>query len=255
VDRLGQRGAVLGGIDRGHPVFSVFRGARSGDLSAARFFRYRSVDTTEGVLARFDDGSPALTEHQLGRGRVLTWGSSFDGYWNDLPRQPVFLPFLHQLVRYAGAYREVSRSLSVGQSVRPGDLVSGSERATERWAAVAPGGKRVLVGGEGNPGALEVTESGVWEVRPSGSPGAQPAYVAANVDPAELDFATFDVLRLTNALAPASPPEQTEDAQLTLTEREQRQSLWWYVLAVAVIILMVEGVLARRASTGRLEPV
>ena len=59
-DRLGERGAVLGVIDRGHQALSVFSGARSGDLSAARFFRYRPIEASEGVLAKFDDGAAAL---------------------------------------------------------------------------------------------------------------------------------------------------------------------------------------------------
>ncbi len=99
------KGAVLGFIDRSHPALALFSASRSGDLSAARFFRYRPIATDSGVLARFDDGSAALAERQVGRGRVLVWASSFDALWNDLPRQPVFLPFVHQLVQYGAGYR------------------------------------------------------------------------------------------------------------------------------------------------------
>lgn len=256
-DRLGQRGAVLGVVDQGHPALSVFSGARNGDLSAARFFRYRAIDTTEGVLARFDDGSAALTEHTLGKGRVLTWGSSFDGYWNDLPRQPVFLPFVHQLVRYAGAYREQRRSWSVGDALQPGDLAGVAGTEGGRWSVITPSGARLAVGGADAPPSLELRQAGIYEVRPSGAPNAEPRIVAANVDPAELDFATYDVLRLTNALTPAvtGATAAAGDGLPTLAEREQKQSLWWYLLAVAAIILAVEGLLARRASTNRLEPV
>ncbi len=254
-DRLGQQGGVLGSIDRGHPALSVFSGARSGDLSAARFFRYRPIDTTDGVLARFDDGAPALTEHQVGRGRVITWGSGLDAYWNDLPRQPVFLPFVHQLVRHAGGYRDRKRAWSVGDAIPARDLVDGSP-ATARWVVRTPSGNRESVGGEGALPVLELREAGTYEVRPSGNPGAEPVLIAANVAPAELDFATYDPLRLVTALSPADAPAAGPvDPALALAEREQRQSLWWYVLAVVAVILAVEGVLARRASVNRLEPV
>jgi hypothetical protein len=86
-------------------------------------------------------------------------------------------------------------------------------------------------------------------------PNAEPLLVAANVDPAELDFATFDVSRLTNALQPAGSgvtPAAAADPQASLAEREQKQSMWWYVLAVAAIILFTEGLLARRAGSQRL---
>ncbi|MBK8248960.1 MAG: BatA and WFA domain-containing protein [Gemmatimonadetes bacterium] len=254
-DRLGQRGAVLGSVDRGHSALAVFGGARSGDLSAARFFRYRAIDTTDGVLARFDDGGVALTEHAVGAGRVLTWASGLDGYWNDLPRQPVFLPFVHQLVRYAANYHDRRRAYAVGEAIAPRDLSGRSEGAT-RWAVKAPSGQRLAVGGDGALPTLELREAGIFEVRPSGSPGAEPILVAANVAPAELDFATFDPLRLVTALTPAAvSADESADPTVALSEREQRQSVWWYVLAVAAVILAVEGVLARRASVNRLEPV
>jgi hypothetical protein len=254
-DRLGQRGAVLGSVDRGHSALAVFSGARSGDLSAARFFRYRAIDTTDGVLARFDDGSAALTEHQVGAGRVLTFGSSLDGYWNDLPRQPVFLPFVHQLVRHVANYHDRKRAYAVGEAVPARDLVIPPDPGA-RWAVQSPSGARLAVGGDGAPSTLEFREAGVYQVRPSGSPGAEPILLAANVAPAELDFATFDPLRLVTALSPVTMPAgQPTDPTLALTEREQRQSLWWYVLAVAAVILAVEGALARRASVNRLEPV
>ena len=257
-DRLGERGAVLGFVDRGHQALSVFSGARSGDLSAARFFRYRAIDTTDGVLARFDDGSAALTEHHLGRGRVLTWASSFDGYWNDLPRQPVFLPFVHQLLRYAAGYRDQKRSYAVGESIRPDDIGEGDRASmVERWGIIAPSGKRFAVGGANSSPTLELREAGIYEVRPSGTPSAEPRLIAANIAPDELDFATFDVLRLTNALSPSVAGAATPGADplMLLQDREQRQSLWWYILAVAAIILLCEGILARRASANRLEPV
>jgi hypothetical protein len=69
------------------------------------------------VLARFDDGTVALAEQRMGRGRIVTWGSSFDGLWNDLPRQAVFLPFLHQLAQYASSYRPVRSAYAVGEAV------------------------------------------------------------------------------------------------------------------------------------------
>ena len=67
------------------------------------------------VLARFDDGQPALVERTVGAGRMLVWTSGFDLAWNDLALKPVFLPFVHQLVRTLAAFRERPTSLTVGQ--------------------------------------------------------------------------------------------------------------------------------------------
>ena len=54
-----------------HPIFEVFRD--SGRLAAARVFRYVRTQPkpSTNVLARFEDGSPALMEASVGKGRVL----------------------------------------------------------------------------------------------------------------------------------------------------------------------------------------
>lgn len=268
IDRLGERGAVLGYLDRAHPALSVFSGARSGDLSAARFFRYRPVEAKDGVLARFDDGTVALAEQRIGRGRIVTWGSSFDGIWNDLPRQAVFLPFLQQLSQYAANYRPVRSEHAVGESV---DLTAGTARqdATEamtrdsvaaavpRYSVLSPRGERLSVGGADAPRALELREAGWYEVRRSGVPNERPRLVAANPASAELEFATFDPARLTNALGPvgeSAANDSIADPMQQLVEQERGQSIWWYLLVVAALVLLAESLLASRVSQRRLQP-
>ena len=259
VDRLGERGAVLGYLDRAHPALSIFGGTRSGDLSVARFFRYRPLGVREGILARFDDGAVALAERREGRGRVLTWGSSFDGLWNDLPRQAVFLPFLQQVSQYAAAFRPERAAYAVGESVDLADGAAGDSASVGngRFSVRAPGGDRLAIGGPDAPGALELRERGWYEVRRSGAPNERPRLVAANPAPAELEFATFDPARLTNALAPdgtLATAEGTVDPVQRLVEQERTQSMWWYLLVVASLVLLAEGVLASRASRRRLQP-
>ncbi len=106
VDRSADWGATLAYLDYGHPVFELFRGPHSGDFSSARFFRYRKLEAKDGVLSRYDDGAVALAGNAVGKGRVLVWTSSLDTAWNDLALQPVFLPFLHQLVRHTASHAE-----------------------------------------------------------------------------------------------------------------------------------------------------
>ncbi|HEX7123801.1 MAG TPA: BatA domain-containing protein [Gemmatimonadaceae bacterium] len=261
-DRIGSRGAVLGFVDRAHPALAVFGSARSGDLSAARFFRYRPIATDSGVLARFDDGQVALAEHRMGRGRVLVWASTFDGYWNDLPRQPVFLPLIHQLARYASAYRASKSVYEVGEAVdlgAGGTVQSAGDTATAPATAhvvVAPSGARMRVGGEGGLAALVPREAGMHEIRRAGAPGERPRLVAVNVPARELDFSRIDPTRLTSAVAPI--PEtvgQADDAgPADPATQEREQSLWWYLLVVAAGLLVAESLLADRLTRARSAP-
>ena len=71
------------------PCFELFRAPRSGDFSAARFYGYRAVEAAAGaqVLARFDDGAPALVERRSRRRPRPDVDLVARPYWNDLAAQ------------------------------------------------------------------------------------------------------------------------------------------------------------------------
>jgi hypothetical protein len=260
-DRVADKGAVLGFIDRSHPALSLFGNAQSGDLSAARFYRYRAFQADSGVLARFDDGSVAVVEQRTGTGRTIVIASSFDGLWNDLPRQPVFLPFVHQLAQYASGYRAGRSVYEVGdpvdlQGVGPAVADSGGARGVA-YVAVSPLGSRLRIGGTLGEPALIPTEAGIYEVRPAGSPGARPRLVAVNIPGRELDLARFDPIRLTHSVASAAEASSGDSSprEVDLAQRERKQSIWWYLLLIAATLLVVESVLAYRLSRNRVTPV
>ena len=56
-------------------------------------------------------------EATVGRGHVLVWATTLDLSWNDLALKPVYLPFVHQLVREAAGYREQPGWMTVGQAI------------------------------------------------------------------------------------------------------------------------------------------
>ena len=279
-DRSSGRGGTMGYLDYSHPALEVFAAPRSGDFSGARFYRYRPLTlpraTEEGapeevrVLARLDDGAPLLTERNVGRGRVLAWGSTVDGEWNDLPLQPVFLPFAHRLVLHAAGYAEARPWFTTGDVVdltaRAPVLTSGGVDAEGpegagadaggmgtggeeggAYFALAPSGKRVELGSEP---LLTLAEAGFYDVRSVAEEGESGYAVAANPDPAEADLTPMMPAELVAAVEPLAG-ESGAPAQagvLTPDERERRQSLWWYLLAAAFALLAAETVLSNRLS-------
>ena len=94
-------GTTFAPADARHPVFRPF-GAMTPALGRVRFDRHLVLTPSDraAVLARFSDGDPALVEFAVGKGRVLVFASDLSGAWNDFPLQPVFVPFVHELVRY-----------------------------------------------------------------------------------------------------------------------------------------------------------
>jgi Aerotolerance regulator N-terminal/von Willebrand factor type A domain len=248
VDRSSERGGSLGTLDRGHPALESFRAARSGDFTSARYLRYRSLSPAAGdaVLARFDDGGVALAERRVGQGRVLVFASTLDGYWNDLPVQPVFLPLVQSLVRHAAGWTPEPPWQTVGQVLSLFDASSSSRAAS---AAIAPSGARTRWTSDDSVRSLPLREQGFYEMREGGAT-APSRIVAVNVDPAESELGGFAPDELTRTVAPAGTTGATTAAGTTLTvaERERRQLLWWYVLVAALVLLAVESLLSNRLS-------
>jgi hypothetical protein len=242
VDRSADWGGTIAFLDYQHPALELFRRPRSGDFASARFLRYRMLRPPDdsAVLARFDDGNPALVETRLGDGRVLLWTSSLDTLWNDLPLQPVFLPFLHRLVAHAAGYAERPAWRQVGDVLELPALAAG------RWVGLNPLAERALRGGDGRFVRLE--SAGFYELRPSGDEGAKaPLIVAVNADPSESDLKAADPEEVTGGLNHAGSAPLSA-AAVAGDEPERSQDGWWFLLLAALAVLATETALSNRLS-------
>jgi hypothetical protein len=254
VDRTMTAPSRLGGLEYSHPVFELFRAPRTGDFSAARFYGYRAVQKPTGlVLARFDDGTPALMEskdRKAGAGRVLLWTSTLDLEWNDLPVKPVFLPFVHTVTKYLADYADPPASLTVGQVIPAPRKAAGKAAAPARGGtiAVAPSGARVSI--ETEDGALELGEQGFYDIRTQGVGADSATTLASNVDLSESDLAPLDPRELAAAVAGRAPGERGGPAigRPSDEAQSQAQRLWWYLLVAGGLLLAAETLLSNRLS-------
>jgi hypothetical protein len=250
VDRSGTSGGTLGSIDFSHPVFEIFSSPRSGDLTAARIFRYRTLTAAGKVLARFDDGAVAVAERRVGNGSVVAWTSTLDSYWNDLPLKPVFVPFVHQLMRHLGRYVEPRPWYTVGEAYDPADAppaVPGTRAAAGGpFTAVSPSGRAVEPTAGSGRRTVPLTETGFYEIRQAGS-SAGPFVIAVNGAVPESDLSPIDPAAL---LANLTPADLTASAgrgrDMTVEEGERHQSFWWYLLIAGLLLLVIEAVVASR---------
>ena len=99
----GDVGSDLAIADTRHPALALFS-RRPGVFGDARFARAAALQVAGAgeVLARFDDGDPALVVTTLGQGRIATFASDLSDRWNDLVLQPSFVPFLGEMVHWLG---------------------------------------------------------------------------------------------------------------------------------------------------------
>jgi aerotolerance regulator-like protein/VWA domain-containing protein len=267
VDRSGDAGGTLAWIDYDHPVFDVFNAPHSGDFATARFLRYRRLtlhadsaaqhgklapDSVTGthVLARFDDGGIALVEQRVGRGKVMVWTSTLDNYWNDLALQPVFLPFVHQLAKYAGRYSGARPWFTAGEVL---DLSRHAE-LTETWkggpvVVESPSGDKTRLA-SASEGLVPLHEQGFYEIRPEGAARGMGQRLAVNLDPAEANLARIDAQELKTAVlangGSAGGPKSSD--ALSREDTEHRQTIWWYLLALAGILFAIETLMSNRLS-------
>lgn len=253
----------IGFVDYDHAIFEAFRGPRSGDFSQAVFYRTRLLTETDGqVLARFDDGTPALVEAQRGRGRVLVWASGLDRFWNSLPLQPIYLPFVHRVTRHLGGRGEVLPWHLAGSTVNLAGLAetAGSWEIPEGAVAMEPGGGAVPL--DPDRLLLELDRRGIWEVRPPGQRPDHPLALAVNVDVSESDLTQMDVQAFAvsvggTATAPQTGSEAAGAPEATVEIREEdyekSQSFWRFLLAAAFLLMVSETMLSNGLSRHRVK--
>ena len=194
--------------DPRHPVFRAF-GDLVGTLGQVRFHRTMRLDETETdafrVLARFTDGTPALVEYGVGRGRAMVFTSDLNNDWNDFPRRPTFVPFVHEVTQYLVGQREHQRDLLIADA--PPGVVP------EPGLRTIPGSERRIV--------LNV------DPRESEPPRVTPEAFRSRIDQTTTASVTADA------------------SQSDAAAREAEQGYWWYVLVAMVGVLVAEAWLGR----------
>lgn len=252
-------GARLARLSYSSPVFEAFSAPGSGDFASAHVFQHRALRVAgdSGVLAWYDDGTPALVERQTGLGRALVWGTSLDDSWSDLPTQPVFLPFIRQLARHAGKYSDPRAWFAVDDVLdltRHGELLAGlaprgaSGAPSPALTLASPSGKRTHF--SDSVRATTLLEHGFYELRGPNTAEGSGRPIAVNVDMAESDLAHMDPRELVAAALASSAVTSGSAASdnATPAEKERAQRVWWYLLILAFLVLAAETVLSNRLS-------
>lgn len=237
-----ERALAMTNWDASHPIFAAFAPSDP-SLTAARFRKITLVggdaNTTDRVIARYDNDAAALIERRLGAGRILVFTSTLDRDWNDLALGPGYLPLLRAIVQYLGQKHQDMRtpSLVIGESLTMpwGDVL--------RFEIDGPHRSMILerTGHPANEARTEdLVDPGIYEFYAVRSTSGRTAHtdqaVAVNIDPGQADLAS--PLPLWPAedqwTAAASPPTK------------HRVELWHWGAIVLLVALLLEALLTRR---------
>jgi len=239
-DRRATGGAVLGEHRGDHPVFAPFRTTPAA-LGAPRFWRYARVEPTAGteVLARLDDGAPALIERREGEGRLLLNTLPLDARDGDLPLQPAFLPLMRRLALHLSGHESIPMARVTGDAWVPRGL-------RRDPIVVAPDAVQIRPEpGDAGPAVL-LTIPGVYAAYEGRVDGAPRALVAVNAPSPESDLTRADPRELLLGVGTVSDSARGDGPAAAALELETRQRGWRVLLLLAALALLAESVLGAR---------
>ena len=246
--------ALLGEIDFTHPIFAPFVDPRFSDFSHIHFWKHRrwqipSAATTR-VLAKFDDGSPAIAELSVGKGRLLVLSSGWQPRDSQLAVSSKFPPMMQTMLDWSGA------APTARFQFQTGELIPSPPNATDSIDWTKPDGKKVRLA-VGTP-FNETDQPGIYTATYAGKQQTFAANLPANESrtapllPDEL--ARLGVPLKTELTATTSPLANQERAiRLHQAELERRQKLWrWLIVGVLAVTfgeILLGGWMGRRVKT------
>ena len=216
-----------------HPVLAGVRES----LSEVRFYGHWVLDAAQPgqVVARFNNGLPALVESSLGEGRVLVFAASLGRVWSDFPVSNAYLPFWQRMVQYAAGWHPRSAALCVNQVLLREE---GAANRAGEWEVLDPRGRRLFALNDKSPRSVLLEIPGQYEIRSE----RKTDWVAVNSSRLESDLTRLDPAEMM-AVLEASREKGPVKEEFFQGEAPQ-QSLWGLILLCALLLLVVEALLA-----------
>jgi hypothetical protein len=238
--------AMIGEIDFRHPLFAEFADPLYSDFTKINIWKFRrlAADAIPGarVLARFDQGDPALVEVPAASGRLLllltTWSKEDS---NLAVITSKFIGLLYGMLDLGGAIPAQVVQYAVNDPI-PLALVA---QPGEAVTVTPPDGPAEAVAA-GATSFARTRQPGIYRL----AAGARTARVSVNLDVAESRTSPMpmDLLERYGAPGEAKAVDPTREAKrealLQSNEAEGRQKLWRWFIAATLVILLVETAIA-----------
>jgi len=222
--RKGGAKALITRVDLEHPIFEIFQKPHSGDFSAVGIDRYWEVTDSQlsRVPLRLDDGRPFMLEKvSPGGGSCVLIASPPDPAWNNFPQRAIYLPLLHQTLRYLAIRGEQPTTYQVGDL-----LPLTAENSLKDPAGQSHKGVPLIAAA---PGLYTMTD-----------PSGKTVFTyAVNTPFAEADTASIPADELRASMESPDQDDATAGSGLVSANLGSRE-FWSYLIGVSLVLVLVE---------------
>jgi hypothetical protein len=262
-------------IDLDHPLFNtIFDKAQPGSTAGNESIESPTIITalqrqagkSGHPIITLTDGSPFLSEHTLGNGKILFYSVSPVLAWSDFPLKGIFVPLIYRSILYTAIHSMGAQSFITGEDA----IISLQQSAASRgqYALYAPDGTQELIvpANESRmrdstvPAAERNLVGGLTFVKPhvlfpgfyelkSGT--APLAVFNVNIDGRESDTrkissGAMEEFWKKRGIEPRIIPSADQAAQIQSTVLESRfgVELWKYLLFLSLILIIIEMIIA-----------
>ncbi|MBI1367710.1 MAG: VWA domain-containing protein [Planctomycetes bacterium] len=246
------RGGFVAWVDPSHPAMAGFDAGELGRLASIKFDKRFALEPGgASVLMETDGGDALMTEKAFGRGRVMMFVSTLDRDWNNLPLEPLFVPWVYRVVSYLSE-PPVGRSgfFATGDTVQlPRSIAS-----QQSPLITTPGGRPAYA--DAAMRFSQTDRAGVYTVRDAGAPAsAPPLYAfAVNMPHDESRLSYLNKAAVGERVDPAAAwvyIDQPESIAQAARAARQGWGLWDALLVIALMVGLFEPALANWLSRRR----
>ena len=229
--------ALLAQLDFEHPLLAPFSEPRFSDFMKIHFWKHRTLDPAHlpdaRVLARFDNGDPAMLDLPIERGHLFVLTSGWHPADSQLALSSKFVPLLYSMMELgspSGTFKTVNL---IGQPV------------------TLPGKTKTLRTVKGPDGMEEIRpETNLFHAKQPGIytlQGTRPVTFAVNLSPRESRTDLLPMERLTGLKLPFDHKNKemmavSKKREQTLVDEqlEKRQKIWRWLIVAAILLVLLE---------------
>ncbi len=236
---------MLGRIDFKHPLFKPLSGRKYNDFTKIRFWRHRAVlnldDRSVEVIARFDNGDPAIWSQAIDESLVLVMTTGWNPAESQLGLSTKFVPLMLEILNQAIGEQTLRRSWHVDDTI---ELPSAKTELDRK--IVTPSGSEIKLAAE-QATFSDTDEPGIYKLNQD----SREFVFAVNLDDQEsrtmpIDPEQLSVYQVRLGNQPTRQELIDRLQQANNVQIESRQKIWKWAIVVILIVLIFETVLAGR---------